>query len=158
MILSADQLTNVGPRDKLQVLSLRPIERAAEPRPYRANIGASSRPFILPRPDEQLDSCFLNVDPYFDCLMEIEDRKNMVVDSVVFTGNAIHGLDLHGFAMSTETRLAIRRIAYQVRMEPLTSAQSDATARADSRTLHVPVSGGLRSAHPISLSTHAAAV
>jgi hypothetical protein len=124
------------------------MERAGVPRPYRANIGAASRPFVLSRPDEELDPCFFNVDPHFDCRMQIEDRKNVIVDSVVFAGNAIHGLDLHGFALSTETRLAIRHIAYPVRMEPLTSAQSDPTAGAGSRKLHVPVSGGLRRMYP----------
>jgi hypothetical protein len=74
-----------------------------ESRPYGANIGAASRPFILPRPDEELDSCFFNVDSHLDFWMQIKDWKNVVVDSVVFTGNTIHGLNLHDFALSTET-------------------------------------------------------
>lgn len=94
-----------------QILSLRPIERSVESRTHRANIGASSRPFILPRPDEELDSCLFNVDPHFDFRMQIEDGKNVIVDSVMFASNAIHGLYLHGFALSTETRLAISHFA-----------------------------------------------
>ena len=67
----------------------------------------------IPRPDEELDSCFFNVDPHFDCRMQIEGRKNVVADSAaVFTGNVIHSLDLHGFALSTEAQLAMRHIAY----------------------------------------------
>jgi hypothetical protein len=81
----------------------------------------------------------LSVNPWFERRMQIEDRKNVIVDSVVFASNAIHGIRLHGFALSTETRLAIRHIAYPVRMEPLTSAQSDATAGARIRKLHIPV-------------------
>jgi hypothetical protein len=87
--------------------------------------------------------------------MQIEDRKNVIVNSVVFAGNAVHGLDLHGFALSTETLLAIGHIAFPVRMEPLTSAQSDATAAAGTRTLHVPVSGGPHRMHPILRVLHA---
>lgn len=71
--------------------------------------------------------------------MQIEDRKNVVVDSVVLASNAIHGIHLHGFVLSTETRLAIGHIAYPVTMEPLTSAQRDATAGAVIRKLHIPV-------------------
>src|SRR5258708_38337059 len=114
--------------DDLQIFSLWPIDRAVESRAYGADIGATSRPFILPRPDEELDSCFLNVDPHFDCRIQIEGRKNVVVDSVVFARDGIHGLDLHDFGLSAETRLPIRRSAYRVRMEPLTSAHGDVTA------------------------------
>ncbi len=133
------QLSDATLRDNLQILSLRTIERAVEFRPYRANVGATSRPFILPRPDEELDSCFFNVDPYFDCLMQIEDRKNVVVDSVVFASHAIHGVHLHGFALRLRLGWQSDTSLPRVRMEPLTSAQSDATAGARIRTLHVPV-------------------
>ena len=111
---SARQLIHATLRENLQIFSLRPIERDVETCPYRGSIGAASRPFILPWPDQQLDSRLLNVDPYFDCRIQIERGKNIIVDSVVLASNAIHGLDLHGFALSTETRLAIRYIAYLV--------------------------------------------
>jgi hypothetical protein len=100
--MSEQQLIHAALRDRLAIPSFRTIERDVEPCLYRANIGAASPPFVLPRPDKELDSCFLNVDPYFNCLMQIEDWKN-VVDSVVFAGNAKHGRGLHGFALSTET-------------------------------------------------------
>jgi hypothetical protein len=85
---------------------------------------------MLPRSDEEPDSCFFPVDPDFDSRVQNEHGKNVIVDSLVPASNAIHGLDLHGFALLTETRLTIRPIASPVRMEPLTSAQSDATAEA----------------------------
>src|SRR5277367_857128 len=137
-ILRARQLIPAALWDNLQRLSLWPIERLVEPCHRRANIRAASRPFVLPRPDEELDSCFFNVDPHFDCRMQIEGRKNVVVDSVVFAGNAIHGVQLHGFRLSTEARLTIRHIAYPARLEPLTSALSYATVGARIRKLHVP--------------------
>src|SRR5580658_4699714 len=114
------------------------MERSAEPCHHRAHIRTSSRPFVLPRPDEELDSRFFNVDPHFNCGIQSEGRKNVVVDCVVFAGNGIHGVHLHGFTLSTETRLTIGHISYLVRLEPSTSAQSDVTVEACIRKLHVP--------------------
>jgi hypothetical protein len=88
-------------RMSLPIVSLWPMERAGVPCPRQANIGAASRPLKFARSDEELDSCFFNVDPHFDCRMQIEDRKNVIVDRVVFAVNAIHGLVPHGFALST---------------------------------------------------------
>jgi hypothetical protein len=73
--------------------------------------------------------------------MQSEGRKNGVVDSVVFAGNAKQSFDLHGFALSTETPVGNQdTLLTTVRLEPLTSVQSDATAEAGNRKLHVPVS------------------
>jgi hypothetical protein len=127
-------------RDDSQIFSLWPILWDVKPRPCRANIRAYSRPFVLPRPDEEFDPCFFDVNPHFDSRMQVEDRKNVIVDSVVFARNAMHGVHLHGVALATEMRLAIRLIAYPVRMGPLSSAQSNSTANAESRKLHVPIS------------------
>src|ERR1700757_3837671 len=90
--------------DNLQTLSLWSLDRPVIPRTHRANIGTASRPFVLPRPDEELDARLFNVDSHFDCRMQIENGKHVIVDSVMLASNAIHGLDLHGFALSTETR------------------------------------------------------
>jgi hypothetical protein len=62
--------------------------------------------------------------------MQIEGQKNVVADSVVFTGDAIHRLDLDDLALSTETRSVISNIATPVRTESLASAQSDVGAEA----------------------------
>jgi hypothetical protein len=48
--------------------------------------------------------------------------------------------DLHGFALSTESGWQSDTLLTPVRMEPLTSAQSDTTAGAGNRKLHVPTS------------------
>src|SRR5580658_241987 len=71
--------------------------------------------------------------------MQIENRKNVIVHSVVLVGNAIHGVHLHCFASSIETRLAISQIATSVKTEPIPSTHSDATPAARVRKLHVPV-------------------
>src|SRR5579859_5756103 len=92
-MVSDQQLIRVTLLDKLRAISLATIKWAVEPRPHRADIGAASRPFVLPRPDEELDPRFLNVDPHFDFWIQIEDRENVIVDRVMLAGNAIHGLE-----------------------------------------------------------------
>jgi hypothetical protein len=52
-------------------------------------------------------------------MMQNEDRKNAVVGSVVFAGNATYGVHLHCYARSPETRLAIGRIVHPVSIEPV---------------------------------------
>ena len=41
-----------------------------EPGQYRANIGAIPRPLMLARPDEELDTCFPDVNADFDFRMQ----------------------------------------------------------------------------------------
>jgi hypothetical protein len=56
--------------------------------------------------------------------------------------------DLHGFALSTESVGQSDTLLTPVRMEPLTSAQSDTTAGAGNRKLHVPTSSRASSGAP----------
>ena len=112
--------------DKLQFFSLRPIERAVESRPHRANVGAA------PRPDEVPDSCLLNVDSNFDCPMQTEGRKDLVVDSVVFASNAINGPE--------PPCLHIRHVACPSEGKVLTKHRAMLPLGAGASKLHVPAS------------------